>query len=57
MKPLAFMQGRKRPAAALALMLLGIALSLLAFSYARESAWWSPVMLVCGVFLGTAASG
>ncbi len=54
MKLLAIMQGDKRARAAAALLLLGIAGSLVAVSLARESSsdWWSAVMLVCGVVLG-----
>lgn len=50
--PLKFMQGGKRAVAPVAIMLLGVALSLLACSYARESEWWAPVMLACGAMLG-----
>ncbi len=52
MNLLAIMQGGKGARAAVALMLLGIAGTLLAFSFTRESDWWSPVMLVCGALLG-----
>ena len=52
MMPLKFMQGGKRAVAPVAIMLLGVALSLLACSYARESEWWAPVMLACGAMLG-----
>ena len=52
MKSLNFMQGGKRAVAPVAIMLLGLALYLLACSYARESEWWAPVMLACGAMLG-----
>ena len=53
MKLLVIMQGDKRARAAAAMLLLGIAGSLLAVSLARESDWWSAVMLICGAGLGT----
>jgi len=51
--PLKIMQDGKRAVAPAAIMLLGVAVSLLACSYARESEWWAPVMLACGALLGS----
>ena len=45
--------GGKRAVAPAAIMLLGVAVCLLACSYARESEWWAPVMLACGILLGS----
>ena len=47
------MYGGKRAVAPAAIMLLGVAVCLLACSYARESEWWAPVMLACGILLGS----
>ncbi len=46
------MHGGKRAVAPVSIMLLGVAVTLLACSYARESIWWAPVMLACGALLG-----
>jgi len=46
------MHSGKRAVAPAAIMLLGVAVCLLACSYARESEWWAPVMLACGILLG-----
>jgi len=51
--PLKIMQGGKRAVAPAAVMLLGVAACVLACDYARESIWWSPVMLACGTLLGS----
>ena len=47
------MHSGKRAVAPAAIMLLGVAVCLLACSYARESEWWAPVMLACGILLGS----
>jgi len=51
--PLKIMQGGKRAVAPAAVMLLGVAACVLACDFARESIWWSPVMLACGTLLGS----
>jgi diguanylate cyclase (GGDEF)-like protein/PAS domain S-box-containing protein len=45
------MQGGRQAAAPAAIMLLGVAACLLASSYTRDSVWWAPVSLLCGVVL------
>ena len=49
---LSITQSGKGTRAVAALVLLGVAVTLLAFSFTRESDWWSPVMLLCGALLG-----
>ena len=51
MTPLNDRQGRRQALAAASVMLLGVALSFVAFSYVREKPWWEAATVGCGLVL------